>query len=1619
MKYTEQTVKYLPQEQQDGASGVNMVSAELLLQKKNWNYSLFHNKEELLDGVRLENHGDQDLEHLMVSVTVTPEVVLPCSRLLERLPAHGEATVPFSLVMDADEVYALTDKLQAGITVRVMQGEEVLFENTTPVTVLCYDEWDATAKREFLASFVLSNHPVVEKINARAQKILDRKTGYGGMSGYQHKNPQRVQQVASAIYEAISGLGITYCTAPPSFERTGQRVRLPDRILHDVKANCMDSTLLYGACLEAAGIRVALILVTGHIFLAYFTEESNLPTCVCTDLGKLQQLVSDGTLIPVECTMMCKGPGKAAAYENAVNTARDELGKNFNYAVDVDKARTLGVTPMPVAKATGEATEEPDEDQDDEDTLIVLPEEPEVELSPEEKKFYAWRDAVLPVTKANPALNTKIRDCIPLCSISLSRLRGMVEQKGVELVSCPGGQKSKMESFESVSTWETGLEDFCQSDQVVVGLTDGVLEKRLKSILKKDKRNQEQYGYNTIALGYGLLCWKDKEETEKRYAPILLQPVTLNLESGICTLVSRGELTWNPALKLRLQREEILLKCGEQPTPGEAMESVKQAIRRQKDWAVLEAGVIGNFAGGAYAMYRDLSEHREYLMEHPITRSLLEGKIYFDVDGSENLTRKASGSQVLDPLGLNQHQKKAIEAAKKGASLILVGPPGTGKTQTLVGLADIAAQGKPVLLVTSKKAAADVLYDRLTSLGLDRYCLRLEPGSTEKVKKHLRTTLERKKTTPGDYDAVALAETVAEMAVKSYFDELNGSREAGMTLGQLVEQVESLRTIHGFTQGYVPDVACLTEERIREQVELIRQMAPLAKEIGPGQHPLKELELKDYHPGMKYELRESFARQIDLVALLTRDGGRIASAFHDPEPKTVGEHQVLLKKLKDCSKITGEMLEQLPDVKQALGARKEAEDLQKKLRKVFSAGLFMLDGCAMAERYEKANPFTRQMALTDLGKQLQVYTRRKLTNRDVIPYVEMLGAWQRAQDRYGQVRAHCKEAYGAEPEEIMTQAERFFELCSGGDQDSVLALVADGTLEQYEKNLETLAERPEKKLEEISQEHRSYMEHMDLLQDWAAWCRLREKAVKLELSGPLEAFEEGIDGTVIEQAWKKAVYNKLIRSIIGTAPVLRDFSGISFSHQTKVLAEARKVRQEGARQELIARLEHNVPDLLELGMQSTAAGRFMTRLNDDSSLRQIFGDPELCELALRTCPMVLSTPEMVSEVFPMDRFFHLVAIDEASQVQVAHAAGVIARANGVMIVGDPKQLPPTTFFQTQIGGEELSESILNETENLNFPKVMLKEHYRSRHEDLIAFANEKFYDGELVTLPAAGDVQSHVRLLEVSGQFDHGKTRTNLKEAQAVVEQLIQISKNPEMQSRSVGVITFNFQQENLIESLFLDACQKDQRLQQWAFEGEEPLFIKNLENVQGDERDVILLSVGYSAKENGTMSMNFGPLNQNGGRRRLNVAITRAREEMLVFCSFEPELIPEATASEGAKVLKEFLVYAREHKSASSQHQQEQKSGAISRAICQELRQHGYEWDTCVGSSSFLVDIAVKDSAGESYALGILLDDDGSRDALLENLGWSLYHVYALDWLSSRETVLRRLLERLKVENG
>jgi very-short-patch-repair endonuclease/DNA polymerase III delta prime subunit len=454
-------------------------------------------------------------------------------------------------------------------------------------------------------------------------------------------------------------------------------------------------------------------------------------------------------------------------------------------------------------------------------------------------------------------------------------------------------------------------------------------------------------------------------------------------------------------------------------------------------------------------------------------------------------------------------------------------------------------------------------------------------------------------------------------------------------------------------------------------------------------------------------------------------------------------------------------------------------------------------------------------------------------------------------------------------------------------------------------------------------------------------------------------------------------------------------------------------------------------------------------------VRQLIGIPGMAGLLTTLKPCALMSPLAVSQFLPLEsNCFDVVIFDEASQVFPEDAMPTVARAGQIVVVGDQQQLPPTNFFRRQADDEEIvndEEAFQAEDEDAtagmasildlmvgsvgewNIAAEWLRVHYRSRDESLINFSNKKFYSGKpLLVFPGArrGNDSDHpIRDIHVPNAVYEPGTRINRKEAEKVVELVFQLMRTGSTNKESIGVIALSRAQAQFVDEC-IELARADNRDLDECFSNErqEPFFVKNLENVQGDERDHIILTVGYGPyTEGGTAPQRFGPINQATGGRRLNVAVSRARKSMSVVHALRSEQI--SAESGGAKLLKEYLEYI---KTPDTYFEREVVAGDgeaesdFEAAVAAALRARGYPVSFQVGVAGYRIDLGVPDGRG-GWLLGIECDGyqyhsspaardrDWLREDVLKGLGWEIHRVWSTAWVRSRETELKKIEKAIK----
>ncbi len=1681
------------------------------------NYALHHNGVKAIHSLTVANNSAEDLSNLKLVIETVPAFAEPLTIEVNFIPAGNTYEIKtIDLKLDADYLASTTERLEGEIRVTLM-GDTPLATATQTVTVLAFDQWSGQPNHpELLASFVTPNHPALAPVISRAATFLHQWTGDSSFTGYLQQDPDQVLKQASALFNAIKEENLIYCVSPASFETTGQRIRLCDMVLQQKMGTCMDLTLLYASCLEAVGLYPLLIMTEDHIFTGVWLDRYTFPDAVQDDPSLITKRLADGVneIAVMETTLVVNG--RNASFDQAVEAAeRHFLGTQpIECIIDVRRARMCGITPIPqrVQGADGWRIEHdlPDTTGDTYapqrvgKALDIDPNAFEPESIP---KMVQWERKLLDLGLRNNLINLRLsRNVVPVLTTSLDDLEdALADGDGFTVLPRPGDWQSEGDySFETMHDPgpNSGLvASEYHNKRLRSILTEGELTKAMKTLYRNAKTSLEENGANSLYLVLGLLRWYENPRSQQpRYAPVILLPVEIvrRMGSKSYTLRLRDEEPQiNVTLLEKMKQDFGINVSGLDPLPMDdkgvdlrrVFTVLRKALMGQDRWDVLESAYLGIFSFSQFVMWSDLRHRADALLSNKIVRSLIDGKLCWDAKPMVIGDRVPEDSTLL-PMPADASQLFAIQAACKGESFVLHGPPGTGKSQTITSLiANALAQGKSVLFVAEKKAALEVVQKRLAGIGVDPFCLELHSNKTKKrdVLDQLRTAIEvTQSASPAEYaDKAARLQELRE-GLDVYAAQLHAPLPCGYSLFNLINEYEEYAEVPELVAFDAAFAATADRHMLDSHVILLERLVAAGKAVGhPHDHPLAAIGVRQYSQHLRHNLPATVGAYRDACQAFIPHAVRLAEMLSFgkiTDPAGLQRLLTLAKSVAACGDFPYAWT-QVEKPFAYFGKVQEMADhfmayYQRKtyLEQYWKPEFFAQDGAALLKEY---NALQEQWLVAKaLGGRRLVQRLSAMALEKVPPVAESLQMLYRMQSEQAAAEALLQE-YGddlgglysgdttdwAAIRDKAAEAQKHLSAlhdhvightaCAALCADSDAIAAAGEMVAHHDAFCQTRAAcygllgltdaADDNWLDGQLALCDALIGNSDQLKEWITFVGIASEAQDAGLGPVVEAYRGGAAHEDIVPAYRKAALQVWIMTAIDEQGIFNAFSGAVFNEK---IAQYKRLDAEFTdlvRQELFCRLAANIPQFTGEAAQSSELGILQRAIRSGGrgiSIRRLF--EQLPNLLPRLCPCMLMSPISAAQYLtPTRPPFDIVVFDEASQLPTCKAVGVLARGENAVIVGDPKQMPPTAFFATNAVDEEHIEeedleSILDDCLAINMPQTHLLWHYRSRHESLISFSNRQFYENKLFTFPSVNDRESKVSLVPVDGVFERSKGRRNVAEAQAVVKEICRRCHDPELSKYSVGVITFNIPQQLLIDDMLSDACEKDPELERWMYEGDEPLFVKNLENVQGDEREVILFSIGYGPDEQGKVYMNFGPLNRDGGWRRLNVAVSRARSEMVVFSTLKPEQIDlNKTSAQGVAALKAFLMYAAGHPLALDEHASRQLQGVtdgIARSLCALLKEQGYTAVRNVGRSEYKIDVGVVDPADpDKYLLGILLDG-GSYGAaktthdrevaqlgILRSLGWNTLRVWTMDWWDNRHKEIARIvaeLERLQAGN-
>ncbi|WP_421310405.1 DUF4011 domain-containing protein [Aeromonas sp. 603696] len=1716
------------------------------------NYAAAQNNIPLIQRLIIRNKSEQSFRQVDFQISVNPAFFEPKRFTFDIFGAEESRTfnsVQLKLSLNHDYLFDLDEAETGNIIITVSkEGEEPLVHNE-PIRVLARNEWGATlGLPELLAAHVQPTPIEVDRILSAASSLLKSSTGLS-MNGYQSKNREYVWKQVNAIYQTLANLGFHYAPPPASFERTGQKIRTTAQILDGKMMTCLDSSVLLAACLEQAGLNPVILVKEGHAWVGVWLVDSYFSNPVEDCAQDVRKRIASGEFLTLETTVIPQAASMKKAIADAANYLEEAQEHTFEYAIDIKRARQNHIRPMRAIAALGKGTGDNGENFSPTGPIIedvpelppldprVITTENVVTDNTPEGRMANWKSKLLDLTLRNRLLNFKpSKKFLKVVTHDAGDLEDALAAGGeFKLVAkrsmADMGDPRSEEEFKA-EYGMTSAEQYAQSALPKKEICFDVEKEKLQDyatvIFREAKNTLDETGSNSLYIALGTLCWKETPEAETVLkAPILLVPVKLKrgaVGSGIRLERLDEETIFNPTLLQKLAITfDISLPYldGQLPNDDSGVDvdkifaTLRKKIEDLKGFEVIEDSYLGLYSFAKYLMWRDLSKNSQDLLKNKVVDHLVNhhGENFQDDTKAirpEDLDRDFSPQSLYTPLLADSSQLAVICTAEKGRNMVVEGPPGTGKSQTITNLiSHFLATGKTVLFVAEKMAALEVVHNRLTDIGLAEFCLELHSTKAKKseISKQFVQVLDcadNKLVADWEYEAERLAALRNEL--NALVRVLHQTHRNGLTVYEamgwtLVSDKEPARFDWTDPETHDYKEKCSLEDFVGDLAALATRLSKIST------HPLNEVKKTTWTPTWQDSLLQTAKQSVDQVS-------NIEASLQDFSALVkIEANQASLDQLQSIDELAAALLNvsQVPmeSANQAFSTQ-ERKKLGELIRhgeqrtalwsffKNYDAELKTLKAAPLKLQWRAASQdwwpkkwFTKRK----VSNQIRLFSldKSRVADEDMDAFLDNL-AKLNVEDQYlhenAAIGSSClgdvfkaentdwseaaaylrwmddlalsvQKAFDAQMEQLDIARSSLRVLLSDQNEsfrpggrlynvaqayrNSYSGFIAQFTsLRELTGNNEFLGGSAKVGLLGcIRSMHAQWQSHKQEIQPWCVWNDSRAKALLLGLQGLIEQVEQGaVDLADLKDHFVVSYASWWLKCILDREPLLANFSGASQAHKIAEFQKADERFQKLTVQYVQAKLRGKIPTGSELTGDLKGEIGFLRHEAQKQKMHRPIREVLKKSSAVlpRLKPCLLMSPQSVAQYLDTStQMFDVVIFDEASQIPTWDAVGAISRGKQLICVGDPKQLPPTNFFSASDASGNFDdesliemESILDECLSCGMPLSRLAWHYRSRNEGLITFSNHQYYGSDLVTFPSPVETDNSVEFVDSKGIYEPGKSRTNKIEAAKIVDEIEQHYLSGAGKKFSIGVITFNSTQQALIEKLMdqrrLANRQLDEAIAQ---AGSEELFIKNLENVQGDERDIILFSITFAKDASGKLSMNFGPMNKEGGHRRLNVAVTRARHKVKIFSSLRPEDIDlSRTNARGVADLKAYLDFALHGARVLTEQaipSGREPDSPFEYQVIDALRNRGWRVVPQVGVSGYRIDLAVVNPhAPGKFLLGVECDGatyhsapsardrDRLRQMVLEGLGWNIHRIWSTDWWFNREIPLKALLARL-----
>ncbi len=1176
------------------------------------------------------------------------------------------------------------------------------------------------------------------------------------------------------------------------------------------------------------------------------------------------------------------------------------------------------------------------------------------------------------------------------------------------------------------------------------------LNKVLKRLYQEYKFSIDEKGINSLYIAFGFISYVDTRVEYK--APLLLIPIDFYKKNEIYKIKAKEEeAILNPTLEYyykQVKNREIP-KYNNEENIYSYFEKVKAFLNSEE--SLINSSALGIFLFQKMNMYMDLKQNKDIVLANKNIRRLLGEDIKLD-------------SYPLMPhypvVDFDSSQLEAIDLALTGTSFCLEGPPGSGKSQTITNIiASLIGNGKKVLFVSEKQAALNVVYENLKRVGLNEFALELHSNKANKkdfINEVYKTAILPKYNVQIETLSILDKHEIISNEIRDYYNALHNKYiDNKYSIYDLYNQylkidlkpIEIRIPFEDFSISKIDEI-CENLNTYSREVLLFKtndyKSIPLYGLINLNHDYIEYNISKDINDSLFYlsKIKEiiksidfirinnhkinsvnSFYFAMDYCHLLTKLS-RTPSCYFDKNKRDellslLLDYQAINNNLKNNKTIS--LYDSLVfdlDLKNiyiALNENKNSffknfnKDYREALKKII----------AYRKEYNKENIINEVRELIDIKSS---YSKRANIFKKIAVYISDIKE-NEINDSIDDIK------------ELNEKKE--YKLLKNYDEVKNNIIDAVISYKRYNNeyfSLERLSHyfNPEvidlmhSELDIVEVKLKMVLEYKDQINNYLYLGEAIGKLNELKLNDFIDKYSElDLPLDKLSLQFKKNYLHVYLLHELDESPTLYHFREKSFKDKVEEYKILDKKIEDINISTIISKNSMKRPDdVVMSGSSFKVLAKEYNKTKRQKPIRVLLD--EIFDFILDIKPVFLMSPLSVSTYLNSRNYlFDCVIFDEASQIFVHDSLGAIYRSKQCIIIGDSKQMPPSNFFNASDSNDEdedysedTNDSILSYA-SLNFISHGLKWHYRSRSEELIAFSNKEFYNNSLITIPSAsvhrkGLGIDHIYLKD--GIYDL-KTRTNKREALFIADLIIEHYRNSR---ESLGVVAFSKVQAELISDVLDDFLKKNPDVKKIIEDTvNEPLFIKNLETVQGDERDRIIFSICYGHNEYNKFYQRFGPLNALGGEKRLNVAITRAKYNVTVVTSIHSSEITNSN-SIGANSLKNYLAFSE---NASKMNSSNETDNGIILSVKSFLEEKGYIVDTNYGSSSFKIDLAVKLSGKENYSLAIMIDknnpsliSDEARlmEGLLIRAGFKYYKLYTPAWVNERKLIEEELISLL-----